>query len=121
MATLLITSILISGLPTRATVHGLLEDLQLVVELCEQGALAEGAGDEATLQLVSDVVAGRDLLLGVSWLGQELGGVKEEGMKGTGEEESTKSERARERETRQEGHSMPSKGTYNSTYQLGAG
>ena len=52
--------------------HGLLKDLQLVVELGKQRALAERPWDEAALQLVGDVMAGRDLLLGVSRLRQQL-------------------------------------------------
>lgn len=57
---------------TRAAVHGLFEDLELVVELCKQRALAERPRDEAPLQLVGDVVACRDLLLGLGRLGQQL-------------------------------------------------
>jgi len=53
-------------------VHSLFEDLKLIVELCEQGALAERSRDEASLQLVCDVVARRNLLLGVGRLGQQL-------------------------------------------------
>lgn len=52
--------------------HSLLEDLEFVVELCKQGALAERPRDEASLQLVGDVVACCDLLLGVGRLGQQL-------------------------------------------------
>lgn len=52
--------------------HGLLQDLEFIVELCKQGALAERSRDEASLQLVSDVVTCCDLLLGVSGLGQQL-------------------------------------------------
>lgn len=52
--------------------HSLLQDLEFIVELCKQGALAERSRDEASLQLVSDVVTSCDLLLGVSWLGQQL-------------------------------------------------
>lgn len=54
--------------------HGLLQDLELIVELCKQGALAQRSGDEASLQLVGDVVTRCDLLLGVSGLGQQLDG-----------------------------------------------
>lgn len=54
--------------------HGLLQDLEFIVELCKQGALAQRSGDEASLQLVGDVVTRRDLLLGVSGLGQQLDG-----------------------------------------------
>jgi len=55
-------------------VHRLLEDLEFVVELGKQGALAERPRDEAPLQLVGDVVTRRDLLLGVGGLRQQLGG-----------------------------------------------
>lgn len=54
--------------------HGLLQDLQLVVEFCKEGALAQRPRDEATLQLVGDMVASRDLLLGVGGLRQQLRG-----------------------------------------------
>lgn len=57
---------------TGAAVNGLLQDLQLVVKLGEQGALAERPRDEATLELVGDVVTCCDLLLRVSWLSQQL-------------------------------------------------
>lgn len=60
------------GSLTGAAVHGFLQDLELIVELCKQGALAKRTRDEATLQLVGDVVAGCDLLLGVCRLGQQL-------------------------------------------------
>lgn len=59
-------------LPTRSAVHGLFQDLQLVIELCKQRALAQRPRDEAALQLVGDVVASRDLLLGVGGLRQQL-------------------------------------------------
>lgn len=52
--------------------HGLLQDLELIVELCKQRALAERSRDEASLQLVGDVVTCCNLFLGVSWLGQQL-------------------------------------------------
>lgn len=52
--------------------HGLLQDLEFIVELCKQGALAKRSRDEASLQLVSDVVTRCYLLLGVSRLGQQL-------------------------------------------------
>lgn len=52
--------------------HGLLEDLELVVELGDEGALAERARDEAPLQLVRDVLPGTQLLVVLSWLGQQL-------------------------------------------------
>lgn len=52
--------------------HSLLQDLQLVVELGDEGALAERARDEAPLQLVRDVLPGRQLLVVLSWLGQQL-------------------------------------------------
>lgn len=52
--------------------HSLLQDLQLVVKLCKQGAFAKRSRDEASFQLVSDVVTCCDLLLGVSRLGQQL-------------------------------------------------
>lgn len=54
--------------------HGLLQDLEFIVELCKQGALAQRSGDEASLKLVGDVVTRCDLLLGVSGLGQQLDG-----------------------------------------------
>lgn len=57
---------------TRSTVHSLLEYLELVVELCKQGALAKRSRNEASLQLVSDVVTCSDLLLGVCRLRQQL-------------------------------------------------
>ncbi len=57
---------------TGAAVHSLLQDLELIVELCKQGALAERSRDEASLKLVSDVVTSCNLLLGVSGLGQQL-------------------------------------------------
>lgn len=52
--------------------NSLLEDLELIVELSKKGALAKRAWDEAPLQLVSDVVSCRYLLLGIGWLGQQL-------------------------------------------------
>lgn len=52
--------------------HGLLQYLQLVVELGKEGAFAKRPRDEAALQLVGDVVACSDLLLGVSGLRQQL-------------------------------------------------
>lgn len=52
--------------------HGLLEDLEFIVELCKQRALAERSRDKASLQLVGDVVTCCNLLLGVSWLSQQL-------------------------------------------------
>lgn len=57
---------------TRSTVHSFLEYLELVVELCKQGALAKRSWNEASLQLVSDVVSCSNLLLGVSRLRQQL-------------------------------------------------
>lgn len=57
---------------TRATVHSLLEYLEFIVELCKQGALAKRSRNEASLQLVSDVVTCSNLLLGVSRLRQQL-------------------------------------------------
>lgn len=60
------------GYVTRAAVDCLFQDLEFVVELCKQRALAERPGDEAALQLVGDVVPCRDLLLGVGRLGQQL-------------------------------------------------
>lgn len=51
---------------------GLFQDLELVVELGKQGALAERTWDEAPLQLVGDVVPRRYLLLGIRRLGQQL-------------------------------------------------
>lgn len=52
--------------------HGLLQDLQLAVELGNEGALAERARYEAPLQLVGDVLSGSQLLMVLSWLGQQL-------------------------------------------------
>lgn len=52
--------------------HGLLQDFQLVVELGDEGALAEWAWDEPSLQLVGDVLSGSQLLVVLSWLGQQL-------------------------------------------------
>lgn len=52
--------------------HSLLQDLEFIVELCEKGAFAKRTWDEASLQLVSDVMPCRYLLLGVSRLGQQL-------------------------------------------------
>lgn len=57
---------------TRPAVHCLLQDLQLVIELCDEGALAEGARYEPSLQLVSDVLPGSQLLVVLSRLGQQL-------------------------------------------------
>lgn len=57
---------------TRAAVHRFLEDLQLVIELGDEGALAERARDEASLQLVGDVLPGSQLLVVLSRLGQQL-------------------------------------------------
>lgn len=52
--------------------NGLFQDLELIVELGKQGALAERTRDEAPLQLVGDVVPCCYLLLGICWLGQQL-------------------------------------------------
>lgn len=52
--------------------HGLLQDLQLIVELSDEGALAEGPWDEPSLQLVRNVLPGCQLLVVLSWLGQQL-------------------------------------------------
>lgn len=52
--------------------HGLLQDLELVVELGDEGALAERARDEPSLQLVRDVLPGTQLLVVLGWLGQQL-------------------------------------------------
>lgn len=57
---------------TGATVNGLFEDLELIVELSKQRALAKRTRDEAPLQLVGDVVPCCYLLLGICWLGQQL-------------------------------------------------
>lgn len=57
---------------TGSAVNSLLEDLELIIEFCEQGAFGKRARDEASLQLVSDVVTCRYLLLGVGRLGQQL-------------------------------------------------
>lgn len=59
-------------LVSRPTVHGLLQDFQLIVELRDDGALAEWAWDEPSLQLVGDVLSGSQLLVVLSWLGQQL-------------------------------------------------
>lgn len=53
--------------------HCLLQDLQLVIEFCNEGALAERAWDEPSLQLVSNVLSRSQLLMVLSWLGQQLG------------------------------------------------
>lgn len=52
--------------------HGLLQDLELVVELGDEGALAQWPWDEPSLQLVRDVLPGSQLLVVLSWLGQQL-------------------------------------------------
>lgn len=52
--------------------HGLLQDLQLVIELGNEGALAERARYEPSLQLVSNVLSGSQLLVVLSRLGQQL-------------------------------------------------
>lgn len=52
--------------------HGLFQDFKLVVEFGEQGALAKGAWDETSLQLLCDVVTGCDLFLRLGRLGQQL-------------------------------------------------
>lgn len=52
--------------------HGLLQDLELIVELGDEGALAQGPWDEPSLQLVRDVLPGSQLLVVLSWLGQQL-------------------------------------------------
>lgn len=52
--------------------HGLLQDFQLVIELGNEGALAEWARYEPSLQLVGDVLPGSQLLMVLSWLGQQL-------------------------------------------------
>lgn len=57
---------------TRPTVHCLLQDLQLVIEFCDEGALTERAWYEPSLQLVSDVLSGSQLLMVLSRLGQQL-------------------------------------------------
>lgn len=57
---------------TRPAVHGLLQDLQLVIELGDEGALAERARYEPSLQLVSNVLSGSQLLVVLSRLGQQL-------------------------------------------------
>lgn len=49
--------------------YSLLEDLELIVELCDERALAERPWDEAPLQLVSNVLPGSHLLMILSWLG----------------------------------------------------
>jgi len=53
-------------------VHCLLQDLQLVIELSDEGALAERARYEPSLQLVSNVLSGSQLLMVLSRLGQQL-------------------------------------------------
>lgn len=52
--------------------HSLFQDLELVAELSKQRALTEGPWDETTLKLLCNMVTGRDLLLRLSWLGQQL-------------------------------------------------
>lgn len=52
--------------------HSLLQDLELVVELGNEGALAQGPWDEPSLQLVRNVLPGSQLLMVLSWLGQQL-------------------------------------------------
>lgn len=57
---------------TRPAVHCLLQDLQLVVEFGNEGALAERARYEPSLQLVGNVLPGSQLLMVLSRLGQQL-------------------------------------------------
>lgn len=52
--------------------HCLLQDLQLIIEFSNEGALAERARYEPSLQLVSNVLSGSQLLMVLSRLGQQL-------------------------------------------------
>lgn len=52
--------------------HCLLQDLQLIIEFSNEGALAERARYEPSLQLVGNVLSGSQLLMVLSWLGQQL-------------------------------------------------
>lgn len=52
--------------------HCLLQDFQLIIEFCNEGALAERPRYEPSLQLVSNVLSCSQLLVVLGRLGQQL-------------------------------------------------